>query len=68
MGFLFPKQPEAKPVRMPVAGDVLQRNAAARERRAIGERSGRSSTIMSRQNTGTAGTQAYTNSLLGQAV
>lgn len=69
MGALFGDKPEKpKPVRMPVAGDVAERNAAARERRNIGERSGRSSTIMTRPTGATAGTTAYTNSLLGQAI
>lgn len=70
MGELFfPRQPEAKPVRMPVASDPDNRSAAAAQRKAIGQRSGRTSTILTRRNNGgTAGTQAYTNSLLGQAV
>lgn len=71
MGALFgggDKPAPVKPVRMPVANDIADRNAAARERRNIGERSGRSSTIMTRPNGATAGTTAYTNSLLGQAI
>lgn len=69
MGNLFKDDVEKpKPVRMPVANDVAERNAASRERRNIGERSGRSSTIMTRPNAAPAGTAAYQNSLLGQAI
>ena len=71
MGFLFPKQPtpEApKPVRMPVSNDAQVKAAAARERRNIGERAGRTSTIMTRTPpAGGFGTASYGNSLLGQA-
>jgi hypothetical protein len=69
MGFLFGGQqqkPAAQAVtRMPVQSE-LDRSAAAQQRRLAANRTGRSSTMLSRR-TGEAGTVAYGNSLLGQA-
>lgn len=74
MSFLFgspqkaatPTTPAVAPVqRMPVPNSVLSRQAAQRERSRITNRSGRSSTILTRR--GEPGTNAYSNSLLGQA-
>lgn len=69
MGNLFkPKMPEvAKPVRMPDPEDPETNEAEERKRRQIAARSGRTSTILSQRSGGGAGTQAFTNSLLGQA-
>lgn len=50
--------------RMPVPSDQ-NRYAAAETRRRVSGRRGRTSTIMTRR--GEAGTNAYANSLLGQA-
>lgn len=68
MSALFGKKPEApKVARMPVDDDAETQAAAERQRRAIATRGGRSSTILSRNNAGSAGTTAFRNSLLGQA-
>lgn len=67
MAALFGKKPTpADPVRMPVAGDATSRAAEERKRRDIGSRSGRSSTVLSRNGSAGAGTTSYKNSLLGQ--
>lgn len=68
MNALFGKKPAPpEPVRMPVQDDAEARAAAERQKRAIGVRQGRTSTVMSRGTKGEAGTGAYGNSLLGQA-
>lgn len=69
MSFLFGgKKQQPEPVaRMPVPEDADARMAAERQRRSIANRSGRSSTILSRQRGAEAGTSSYGNSLLGQA-
>lgn len=68
MAAIFGKKPKAPdPVRMPVDDDASVMAAEDRQRRAIASRGGRSSTVLSRQNAGGAGTAAYKNSLLGQA-
>lgn len=76
MGGLFGKKPEPAPVqRMP---DVEDPSVVEARRRAAADaqaRSGRTSTVLSRNRSGSAstapgtqgGTQAYRNSLLGQA-
>ncbi|RUV59648.1 hypothetical protein EOA85_11165 [Mesorhizobium sp. M5C.F.Ca.IN.020.29.1.1] len=69
MGNLFggskPKPPE--PVRMPVPDDTASLAAADRQKRQIAQRTGRASTIMSRntRSPSEAGTQAYTSTSLG---
>jgi hypothetical protein len=69
MGALFggkaPK-PEA-PTPMPTPDDAAAKAADLRQRQQIAARSGRASTMLSRQNGGNAGTTSYSNSLLGQA-
>lgn len=66
MGFLFSSSKSSTPVtKMPVQSEQ-DRAAAAEARRRTMSRTGRSSTIMT-QRRGEAGTQAYGNSLLGQA-
>lgn len=55
-----------KTATMPSANGTLARAAAARQRRDIFGRAGRSSTMLTRRD-GEAGTSAYRNSLLGQA-
>lgn len=68
MGSLFGKKPKvAEPVRMPDPEDPETREAEDRRRRQIAARSGRSSTIMTRDRDTGAGTAAFKNSLLGQA-
>lgn len=69
MGSIFgrPKVPEPKPVRMPDANDPAIGAAQDRKRREIAARSGRASTMLSNRQSGTPGTMAYTNSLLGQS-
>lgn len=72
MSGLFGKKPEVKapePVRMPVPDDEESKAAGRRQQEAIRRRSGRTSTILSRNGarTSEAGTSAYGNSLLGQA-
>jgi len=68
MNALFGKKPVApEPVRMPVQDDAESRAAAERQKRAIGSRQGRTSTVLTRSSGGEAGTRAYGNSLLGQA-
>lgn len=72
MGFLFGSTPKpAAPTRMPAPDDAQAKAAQARSRRAIMSRSGRSSTVLTRDENpnggGGNGTQSYTNSLLGQA-
>lgn len=66
MGSLF-KRPEApdkpKPVAMPDTESPVIRNAEENRRRQIAGRSGRASTILTRDGAG----GAYRNSLLGQA-
>jgi hypothetical protein len=66
MGGLFSKPKPPKPVRMPVPEDADQQAAEDRKRQQIMSRSGRASTILSGNNGGSAGTRAYSNSLLGQ--
>lgn len=67
MSGLFGKTPKpADPVRMPVEGDTATKAAEERQRRAIAQRSGRSSTKLS-QRSGEAGTSSYSNTLLGSA-
>lgn len=66
MGFLFSSNKSSTPVtKMPVQSEQDRAAAAEARRRAAG-RTGRSSTIMTRRGS-EAGTQAYSNSLLGQA-
>lgn len=69
MGFLFPTQPKAaEPTRMPTTNDATVRAAQARQRRNIFDRSGRSSTVLTKDSAGgSPGTSSYQNSLLGQA-
>jgi len=73
MGSLFSKPKVDKQVqRMPDEEDPVVLDAQARQRAAVQARSGRASTMLSRNNrsngNGTgAGTGAYGNSLLGQA-
>jgi hypothetical protein len=52
---------------MPVPDDAAAKAADMRQRQMIAARSGRASTMLSRQNSSSAGTQSYGNSLLGQA-
>ena len=66
MGGLF-KRPEPKPpARMPDPNDPSVRAAEDRTRREAMSRSGRSSTILANSG-GSGGSQAYSNSLLGQS-
>lgn len=69
MGNLFAaKKPKPEdPVRMPVPDDTASLAAADRQKRAIAARTGRASTIMSRntRSASEAGTQAYTSTSLG---
>lgn len=69
MGALFGGKPKAPtPVRMPDANDPAIRQQEERKRREIMARSGRSSTMLSRNaGGGEAGTRSYSNSLLGSA-
>lgn len=69
MGALFGgKKPEPpKAIAMPDATSPVVRAAEDQRRRQIMARSGRQSTILSRPDSGGAGTGAYKNSLLGQA-
>jgi hypothetical protein len=68
MSGLFGSKPRSPdPVRMPTQEDAVSRDAAARQRAAIGASSGRTSTIMTRPSGAEAGTRSYGNSLLGQA-
>lgn len=71
MGFLFGSQSgrAEAPTRMPAGNDAVVRQARERQRRAIGNRTGRSSTMLTSANGGgnAGGTQSYTNSLLGSA-
>ncbi|RWG25797.1 hypothetical protein [Mesorhizobium sp.] len=68
MGALFGSKPKvADPTPMPVPDDAAAKAADLRQRQMIASRSGRASTMLSRQNGGNAGTTSYSNSLLGQA-
>ncbi|WP_420961067.1 hypothetical protein [Brucella sp. IR073] len=70
MGSLFKKPPKPEPVRMPDEEDPQTQEAEAQRRRQIAARSGRTSTMLSRQNgsrSASPGTTAYGNSFLGQA-
>jgi hypothetical protein len=68
MSGLFGKAPKpADPTPMPVPDDAAAKAADMRQRQMIAARSGRASTMLSRQNSSSAGTQSYGNSLLGQA-
>lgn len=67
MGALFGKAKAPTPVRMPDANDPIIRQSEERKRREIASRSGRSSTMLSRNTSGEGGTQAYASSLLGSA-
>jgi hypothetical protein len=68
MSSLFGKAPKpAAPTPMPVPDDAASLAAQQRQRQQIAARSGRASTMLSRNNGGSAGTSAYGNSLLGQA-
>ena len=68
MSGLFGKAPKpADPTPMPVPDDAAAKAADMRQRQMIAARSGRASTMLSRQNSGSAGTTSYSNSLLGQA-
>ncbi|RWK39254.1 MAG: hypothetical protein EOR40_04385 [Mesorhizobium sp.] len=69
MGALFGSKPKvADPTPMPVPDDAAAKAADLRQRQMIASRSGRASTMLSRQSGGApAGTQSYGNSLLGQA-
>lgn len=66
MGGLFKKPKSPAPTRMPVPNDTDEQAAEDRKRQQIMSRSGRASTILSNDNGGSAGTRAYSNSLLGQ--
>lgn len=65
MGFLFGNQQREQTQRMPAGNDAVVRAARERNRRSILDRSGRSSTVLTRE--GSNGTQSYTNSALGSA-
>jgi hypothetical protein len=74
MGKLFSGGDTPKPTpvaKMPDPEDPQVKEAARRKALAVTQRSGRASTVLSRSNSGNAssgaGTQAYGNSLLGQA-
>lgn len=69
MGALFGKAKEPKVVRMPDANDPAIKQSEERKRREIASRSGRSSTMLTRNagGGGEAGTRSYSNSLLGSA-
>jgi len=68
MGALFGKAKPPTVVRMPDQSDPVVRQSEERKRREIAARSGRSSTMLSRNaGGGEAGTRSYSNSLLGQA-
>lgn len=68
MSGLFGKTPKVSdPTPMPVPDDAAAKAADLRQRQQIAARSGRASTMLSRQSGGSAGTQSYSNSLLGQA-
>lgn len=68
MSGLFGKAPKpADPTPMPVPDDAAAKAADLRQRQQIAARSGRASTMLSRQSGGGAGTTSYSNSLLGQA-
>lgn len=68
MGGLFGKTPKPEPaVRMPVPDDASALAAQDRQKRLIATRTGRASTVMSRNRGGDAGTSSYGNSLLGSA-
>lgn len=61
------KQKASDPTPMPVEDDAAAKAADLRQRQQIAARSGRASTMLSRQSGGNAGTTSYSNSLLGQA-
>lgn len=70
MGALFSKPKAPTVVRMPDANDPIIRQSEERKRREIASRSGRSSTMLTRNagsGGGEAGTRSYANSLLGSA-
>lgn len=71
MGSLFGKPKAPTPVRMPDANDPAIKQSEERKRREIASRSGRSSTMLTRNagggGGGEAGTRSYSNSLLGSA-
>ncbi|TGQ11216.1 hypothetical protein EN858_14940 [Mesorhizobium sp. M4B.F.Ca.ET.215.01.1.1] len=68
MSGLFGSKPKvADPTPMPVPDDAASKAADLRQRQQVAARTGRASTMLSRQNGGQAGTTSYGNSLLGQA-
>lgn len=68
MGALFKVNKPEKPAPMPVVDDQESKRAAARAQQLLTSRSGRSSTVMSRDNQGSSGgTTAYGNKLMGQS-
>lgn len=71
MGALFGKPKPPTPIRMPDANDPAVKQSEERKRREIMARSGRSSTMLSRNagggGGGEAGTRSYSASLLGNA-
>lgn len=70
MGFLFGgQQQRSQPVqRMPTSNDAVVRAARERTRRNVMDRTGRTSTVLTSDAASSgAGTQSYTNSLLGSA-
>lgn len=66
MGSLFKTKPP-EVVRMPDMQDPVVKQSESRKRREIAARSGRQSTMLSRNAGGDAGTRSYANSLLGSA-
>ncbi|AVX04229.1 hypothetical protein MXMO3_01703 [Maritalea myrionectae] len=60
-------QRKVEPKRMPDRNDPRHIAIERRKRQEISNRSGRSSTILSRPMQGAPGTQSYSNTLLGEA-
>jgi hypothetical protein len=68
MGALFKVNKPKEPAKMPTMDDQESKRAAARAQQLLTSRSGRSSTVMSRDPQGSSGgTTAYGNKLMGQS-
>lgn len=68
MGDIFSRPKVTPPARMPDVNDPAIKAAEERQRQAILSRSGRSSTILTpRSNSGSGGSQAYGNTVLGDS-